>query len=340
MKLLSAPLNICLGITRECNLRCKHCYVSDTRYDKELTTEEFLNVIKQIKQIKVFDVDLFGGEPLMRKDFFVLLEALTRFKIGICLNTNGTLITEEIAKKLSQYHIRSVVVSLDGASGEIQDPLRGKGSFEKALKGIENLTAAKCRVFTATTVTRFNYRDLENIILLSQKSGVKGVAFNKLIHMGKAASDPALIMTPSERRELLAAVTDLKSKYPEFVSGSLLDVCQRMKNLHRTPRENFPLKVNTCLGGTAKCAIRPDGWVTPCEILWDVKAGHLREQSLRDIWHHSPVLQEFRKPLSVREDEIPDCKGCEHLTGCYRSSRCLPHFYPGKFQRKEFYCWK
>jgi len=337
---LSAPINICLGITNKCNLSCKHCYVSNTRHNKDLTTEELLNIISQIKELNVFDVDIFGGEPLVRKDFFIILEALAKFKIGICLNTNGILVTKDIARRLSKYYIRLYVVSLDGSSSKIQDPVRGKGSFKKSIEGIRNLVTEKCRVFIATTVTRFNYKDLENVVLLCKKLGVEGILFNKLIYMGKAACEPDLIMSPKERFKLLARVKDLKSRYGRFVGGSILDTCNMMETVTEDSEERFPIKIHTCLAANTKCAIRPDGWVTPCEILWYVKAGDLKRQSLYDIWHNSPVMKEFRRPMYLAENEIPGCKGCKYLNICYRYSRCQPYYYPGRFKHKEFYCWK
>lgn len=342
MKIFSAPLNLCLGITNQCNLNCKHCLAVNTRQAPDMTTEELLDIIRQIGELKIFNVAIFGGEPLMRKDFFSILEALCKLRINISLNTNGTLITKELASRLAQYPIKVYTVSLDGASNLVQDPFRGKGSFDKALKGIQNLIEEKCRVLISTITTQFNYQDVKNIVLLGKKLGATGVRFNDVMYIGNAACyNENLIMTPQEKFELLDRIKGLRNRFGGFVTGSVLQIVDIMEEIKRKPKEKFPLQVYSCGAATKKCAIRPDGWVTPCEIIWDVKAGNLREKSLSEIWHNSEVMKTFRETIEIKEDEIPGCKGCEYLRLCYKGHRCQPYYNPGKkFEHKELYCWR
>lgn len=282
-------------------------------------------------------MNIFGGEPFLRKDFFIILEMLSRLKIGIGINTNATLITKDAAKRLAQYRVKSYLVSLDGSSATVQDAVRGQGSFKKTLKGIGNLIAEKSPVMVLTTITRFNYNDLENITLLARKLGADKISFNKLIHMGDAAKCQGLSLAPEERLELVKRLKDLKSRYPKFVSGAIFKTCYEMEKIGRRPQTKFPLKVHACVAATLKCAIRPDGWVTPCETLWEVKAGNLRKKRLADIWHNSPVMQQFRKPAYIYGKDMPACKGCEYLNTCYPAVRCQSYYYPGS---RTFYCCK
>lgn len=342
MKILSAPLNICLGITNQCNLHCKHCLASSTRQSQDLTTAELLDIIEQIRALKVFNVAIFGGEPLMRQDFFSILETLSKLKSGLSLNTNGTLITSEIARRLAQYPIKTYTVSLDGASASVQDPFRGDGSFDKNIEGIKNLVAQNCNVLISTTVTHFNYQDVENIVLLGRSLGARAVRFNEVMYIGNAACyHQSLIMTPQEKFELLESVKQLRSTFGNFITGSIVQVLDIMEEMKVKPKETFPLKITSCGAATSKCAIRPDGWVVPCEILWDVKAGNLKKESLYDIWHNSKVMQAFRKNIEIKKEDIPECEGCAYLRLCYKGHRCQPYYYPGeKFSHKEFYCWR
>jgi len=343
MTVFSAPFVVCLEITSLCNLNCKHCLASTTQSNQDLTTDEILNIIDQIKELKVFRVAIFGREPLMRKDFFTILDALDRLKIDIFINTNGTLVTKDMAKRLSRYPIKTYVVSLDGSCAEVQDPCRGEGSFSKSIEGIQNLIAEKCHVLISTTVTRFNYRDLENIVLFCKRLGVDRVALNELLYMGNAACYYEDLSIPlKERMELLYSLEDLEVKFKEFITGPVFKISKTMKeiNNNHNMNERFPLKINPCPAALTKCAIRPDGWVTPCELLWDVKAGNLKEQSLYDIWHNSPVMKVFRETVEIHEDEIPECKDCNYLRLCYKGHRCRPYYYPGRFEHKEFYCWR
>jgi AdoMet-dependent heme synthase len=340
--ILSAPLDVCLGITNKCNLRCKHCLASNSRQEPDLTTPELLRVIQQLKDLKVLSIAIFGGEPLAREDFFDILEALSKLKVSLTINTNGTLITREVARRLSRSPIKAYTVSLDGSCPEVHDLLRGQGSFNAAIEGIRNLKAEGCRVTISTTVMRLNQNDLANIVLLSKRLGADNLRFNTVEYFGNAACyGDSLIMKPEEKFQLLDQARSLRDTFGNAVSGSLFQACDIMDGMAQNPKEVLPLKVFSCAAATIKCNIRPDGWVTPCEIVWDVKAGNLKEQSLYDIWHHSPVMKAFREPIEIKEDDIPECKGCAYLRLCYKGHRCQPYYLPGaRFEHKKFYCWR
>jgi radical SAM protein with 4Fe4S-binding SPASM domain len=341
MAVFSGPFLVCLDLTSLCNLNCKHCLTSHVSATHDLTTDEILSIIAQIKALKVFKVVIFGREPLMRKDFFPILEALVKLKIEIHLNTNGILVTKAMAKKLSRYPIKKYIVSLDGSCGHVQDPLRGKGSFKKTIEGVRNLTTQKCRVVLSVTVTRFNYTDLKRIVLLGKELGADQVMFNELLFIGKAAgSYQDLCIPPEERIRLFYSLGDLKAAFGAFVSGPVFQIFQAVKEVDHAPKRKkiFPLKVKPCAAGVSKCAIRPDGWVTPCEMLWEVKAGNLREQSLSDIWHHSPVMQRFREGFQVEKKEVQECSNCVYAAICYKGPRCQPSYRLDNFKHKDFYC--
>jgi len=340
--ILTAPLEVCLGITNKCNLQCKHCLGSNTRRTPDLTTPELLGIIQQLKELKVLNISVFGGEPLTREDFFEILDATDNLRVGVSLNTNGTLITRKVAKRLAGSRIKFYVVSLDGSCAEVHDALRGKGSFNAVIEGIRNLIAEECKVLVSTTVTRINQNDLTNIALLARRLGTYQLRLNTVECVGRAVCfQDGVIMDPAEKFKLADQARLLKQTFGSFLTGSLVQVYDLMDEMAQQPQAKFPLTISTCGAGTIKCLIRPDGWVTPCEILWDVKAGNLREQSLFEIWHRSPVLNEFRRPFEIQEGEIPECNGCSYLRLCYKGHRCRPYYYPGaKFEHKELYCWR
>ena len=342
MKTLSAPLSVCLGITNKCNLNCRHCLAANTSQEPDLNKTEIFNIIRQILDLKIFNVALFGGEPLMRDDFFEIVEALVKPWINLSLNTNGTLINKETAGRLSRYPIKIYTVSLDGSSPETQDPLRGKGSFVKCIEGIKNLIAKKCKVLISTTVTRYNWHDIENIAILGRKLGASKVRFNEVMYIGNAACfDKVLVMTVKEKFALLENARALRQEFGRFVTGSIIQILDIMDEIKRNQKEKFPIVVQPCGAAMSKCVIRPDGWVTPCETIWDLRAGSLREEGFYGIWHNSSVMKAFRKTFEIKGDEIPECKDCNYLRLCYKGHRCQPYYYPGRrFEHKELYCWR
>lgn len=254
-----------------------------------------MDIIRQIIKLKVLRIAVAGGEPLMRKDFFKVLKALSGAESIITLNTNATLITDVVAKKLSGSPVRAYVVSLDGSCSRIHDKVRGKGSFNKAVSGIKYLLKYKLPVIVSTTVTKLNYKDLANIAGLGKKLGVRAVRFNRIVYTGRALCyDRKFVLDKSQRIQALKTAKRLKYLYGNFVTGSLFQVgCGPKK-----PIEYKYLLENGCGAGVNKCAIRHDGIITPCSILWDIEAGDLRKSDLKQIWRNSPVLKEFRMPAA------------------------------------------
>jgi len=301
-----------------------------------------MGIIRQIVDMRIFDVAIFGGEPLLRKDFFAVVDALNKPWTSLSLNTNGTLISKQLARRLASSSIKAFTVSLDGSSSAVQDPIRGRGSFEKNIAGIRNLIERKCNVLISTTVTRYNYLDVENIVLLGKELGASRFRFNEVMYIGNAACyHKSLVMTVREKFELLEKIKDLKNRFGKFVTGSLVQVIDIMEKIkHNKCHLEFPLTIPCCGAAAVKCAIRPDGLVVPCENLWDVIAGDLKTTSLNDIWNKSSVMKAFREPVEIKEDEIPDCRGCQYIRLCYKGHRCTPYYLPGnKFEHKELYCW-
>lgn len=339
MRILSAPLRVSLGITSKCNLNCIHCLAGNDRGIGDLSASKLLSIIKEIISLKIFNVTISGGEPLMRRDFFKIIGAFNNFKACLSLSTNATLITKDMARKLSGSHIKYYQVSLDGSSEKLHDALRGRGAFKKAVCGIKNLLDKRRDVIILTTVTNINVNDLENIAIIGKKLGVLQVVFKRLMYTGSAIKFyNDLKIRLEDRVKLFKMFKKLKRNLGEFVSGYgdwLISVTREDRN------KKFPLIIDSCSAAVTRCAIRPDGWVVPCEMTHEIKAGNLKNQSLYDIWNNSPVMKEFREPIKIREEDIPECKDCRYLILCYRFARCQPYYYSKtRFKHKELYCWK
>jgi len=165
------PLSLFLSVTSRCNQSCLHCavYADHFTYGPDLTTDQWLAFIEHMADLKIFRVKISGGEPFVREDIFDILDALYEKPIRMSINTNATLIDTERARKIGRYSdkLDDVMVSLDGATAASHDALRGPGAFEAALEGIECLIDHVNNVNAYATVTRFNYRELEEITRLA-----------------------------------------------------------------------------------------------------------------------------------------------------------------------------
>ncbi|NQT90751.1 MAG: radical SAM protein [Candidatus Omnitrophica bacterium] len=340
---LPLPGSVCFGITSKCNLSCKHCLNRNAKgSDPDMTTDELLGLIDQMADGGVGRVNLFGGEPICHPDFKRIVEYLIERKLKASLNTNATLIDREMACWLSAHGIKSTCVSLDGSCPSVMDRIRGQGAFEKTLKGIEALRSENIQVLLSVTLNKLNHQDIREMILLGKKIDGGSIRFNHVFFGGNAdCFSKELYLFPQEEKNAIEVVYQAKTEFGEFINPSSSYLCQRDKlgRVDSFKPSKDKITVSPCGAGIDKCAIRPDGWITPCEVIWDVKCGNLREASMADIWQNSEVLNSFRRPLVLDLDEIPECKDCRYQYMCFIGHRCYPYHYPGGVKNKDLYCW-
>ena len=140
---LDAPICLTWELTYACNLACVHCLSSSGRRDpRELTTAECRAVIDELERMQVFYVNIGGGEPTVRPDFWDLVDYATAHRVGVKFSTNGIKITPERAESLAASDYVDVQISLDGATAEVNDAVRGPGSYATALRAMQNLAQA------------------------------------------------------------------------------------------------------------------------------------------------------------------------------------------------------
>src|SRR5215467_11364851 len=143
---LDAPICLTWELTYACNLSCVHCLSSSGRRDpRELTTAQCESVIDELQAMQVFYVNIGGGEPTVRPDFWHLLEYAVDHQVGVKFSTNGVRITPDRAAFLAGSDYVDVQVSLDGATPEVNDRVRGTGSYATAIRALDNLSAAGFR---------------------------------------------------------------------------------------------------------------------------------------------------------------------------------------------------
>ena len=329
---LSAPLNVCFSITNLCNLRCKHCCNDIQRRKKDLSFEKITNILDQLKEAKVFKVQVFGGEPFLREDIFEILSEIKKRGMQISLNSNCTLIDDRTIKGLKKLGIRGLCTSLDGSSAKIHDKLRGKGAFDKTISGINELIKAGFRLSAEAVVTKFNLRDLPNIAKKAKEIGLREMVFVPVFYGGQAKCFQSDLAPQKEDYALgIEIAKELIRKYRDFARGAFLDGFEKIeqfKTLKKT--KNVKVKpISLCGAGRSVCAIRSDGAVTPCSGFWDLTAGSLKKKTFKDIWENSNVLKEFRSLDKHSLDSIPECKACEYKYFCTGNCRASAYYYSG-----------
>ena len=150
---LDAPICLTWEITYACNLQCVHCLSSSgTRDPRELSTDQAKAVLDELRDLQVFYINIGGGEPMIRKDFFEILEHAEANDIGVKFSTNGTYITAENARRLAAMNYLDIQISLDGVDAATNDAVRGKGSYATAIAAMNHLHDANFGQFKISVV--------------------------------------------------------------------------------------------------------------------------------------------------------------------------------------------
>lgn len=339
-QLLDAPFLVVWNLTDACNLSCRHCYQrAGPKRPDELPTIEKLRVVEELAKVGVVSVAFSGGEPLIAKDFFDVAAKVKEEGMYLAIATNGTLITGDVAKRLRALGTDYVEVSLDFANAKDHDEFRGvEGAFERTLQGIQNCVAEGIFTCIATTVTKLNLQQVPEIIELAKRLKVRRfIAFN-FIPTGRGSDAAELDLTPEQREQLLtrlfhenrAGDIEVLSTAPQYARVSL----QSSGGVKVAPTHfyageaSWDLKllaefIGGCGAGRLYCALQPNGDVSPCVFMPNLRVGNLRKESLTDIWHHSQALTRLRDRTFLRDN----CGKCEYrfiCGGC--RARALAYF--------------
>src|SRR6186713_529804 len=150
---LNSPICLTWELTYACNLACVHCLSSSGRRDpRELSTAEAEAVIDELQRMQVFYVNVGGGEPTVRPDFWHLLDYAIGHDVGVKFSTNGIKLDKARARQLAATDYVDVQISLDGATAEVNDAVRGTGTYDAALRAMANLQAAGMKDFKLSVV--------------------------------------------------------------------------------------------------------------------------------------------------------------------------------------------
>ncbi len=290
-------LTTTLELTYRCNLECVHCYLTPTDpYRQEIATGDWIRTIREMKELGAMYIVITGGEPTLYPGFWDILEELRRLNVLIRLFTNATTLDEEDIDRLVLCGVRYVDVSLYGSDAAMHEAVTGvPGSFDRTVTTIERLKAAGVHLNLKASILQSNHRDINRLYRLMRSLG-------GLPHLTP-------IVTPDNEGGL----------DPVSVSVGEEEICYMLENFYhkyfKIPRHVDPMPMAMrCSAGFATLTVAPNGEVIPCVQL-RVSLGNVERNSLRRIWHHSPV-QYYIKSLT----DVPstDCADCELEGYCVR----------------------
>jgi mycofactocin biosynthetic radical S-adenosylmethionine protein MftC len=314
---LTSPICLTWELTYACNLACVHCLSSSGRRDpRELTTAECQAVIDTLQRMQVFYVNIGGGEPTVRPDFWELVDYATAHQVGVKFSTNGIKLDATAARKLAASDYIDVQISLDGATAEVNDAVRGLGSYETATRAMANLAAAGFRGFkVSVVVTRHNVSQLDAFKQLADDHGAQ-LRLTRLRPSGRGADVwPELHPTAGQQRELY-----------DWLAAHGEQVLTGDSFFHLSPYGKPLPGLNMCGAGRVVCLVDPVGDVYACPfaIHENFLAGNVRQPGgFETVWRESPLFADLREPQTGGA-----CRSCGSFDSC-RGGCMAAKFFTG-----------
>jgi len=331
------------NITRNCNLKCVHCY-NDSGAGKacdELSTVQAKAVIDDLAGFGVPSLLFSGGEPLLRPDLFELIEHTVGRGLRAVISTNGTLITSALAQRANQLGVSYVGISLDGI-GPTNDRFRGvPGAFERAVKGIRNCQDAGVRVGLRLTLTRRNVEDLDGLFDFFEREGVPRVCFYHLVPSGRGGAIAEDDLSHEECRQAIDRICAKSRQLKEMgretdiltVDNHVDGVYLYLKLLAEDSwRAAEVWKLLTWNGGGMHSSgvgigcIDYNGSVHPDQFWGHYDLGNVHERPFSDIWTNPDEL--LLKGLRDRRSHVKGrCRSCQFFDACGGSLRVRADLY-------------
>lgn len=317
-------------ISESCNLKCLHCY-QEGHVPVSLNSEQLFDILNQYRQLlkeqKIKGhINITGGEPLCSPHFFELLEEFKKDRdlYSFSILTNGTLITDEIAKRIASYGPEYVQVSLEG-SKKTNDYIRGKGVYSKVAKAVKLLKKYNVYVSLSFTATALNYKELPNVVKFAKRYGVDTVWSDRYIPLN--SPEVNLCMNKEQTKEYLDMIT--RESFALKRQGCKTEVAL-YRALQFLKTNNLPY---SCTAGDTLLTVMENGDLVPCRRM-PIVVGNLLEDNMLDLYHNSRVLQE------LRDDTTPDeCMDCDYCSFCKGGLKCLTYATYGDLNHKDVGCY-
>ncbi len=300
-----------INITNRCNLRCLHCSITDTQDINELRTGRIIRLIDELVNMGGKTVSITGGEPLLREDcLFIVQHAASRLRTTLL--TNAAQITPETARRIADLGI-TVQVSLDGATPEIHDSIRGRGAYQKAIRGIELLKKSGIgdRLYLRFTLMKINFGDLKNILGLAGELGIGQVRLIPVEKLGRAKNNwEKLGLSPADYDSLFNKILEsFKNKKKGQGLPRIKWGCSGL-NLH-LPADGMSCDIGQSI------TIDASGNIFPCTLLThhDLCLGNINNMTLEDI-AQSEALKNLYLTCLNRRSAVSKCSECVWRNFC------------------------
>jgi Y-X(10)_GDL-associated radical SAM protein len=298
------PVHAVWEITLACDLKCHHCGSrAGKRRPDELTTEECLDLVRQLARMGTREVTLIGGEAYLRRDWLQIIREVRDQGMDCTMQSGGLNLTEDRIQAAADAGLQGLGISIDGLR-EVHDRVRGvKGSFDAAFKALHAIQ--KCGITSSvnTQITSFVIPQLRELMNLFIDAGAKNWQIQLTVAMGRAADNPDLLLQPYEMLELMPLLAELFEEGADrgflLQPGNNIGYFGPYEAVWRGSGDDR-VHWTSCNAGQNTLGIEADGTIKGCPSLAtsSYAGGNVRDLSLKDIWWNTDELSINRNRTS------------------------------------------
>ena len=318
-------------LTSRCNERCIHCYIPNGKKNTgfDMSFDRFKYILDQYVEMGGLHVTLSGGEALMNKDILKMLRYCREKDLQISLLTNLISLKDEQIPVLKEVNLSLIQVSLYSMNAEKHDYITTvKGSFEKTKAAIEKLYDADIPVQISCPIMKANKDGYDEVMKFAQSLRMK--AQTDYIMMAQADLDTSNLANRISIDETEKVIRDIMENDVDYQTETLTQ--ETLSSMSEDKFAEMPL----CGAGLNDLCVTVNGDIYPCAGWQGFVVGNVFRESLKDVWEHSPKLEQIRK---VKQKDFPKCLKCEARDFC---NMCLVRNYNESggdmFKINEHFC--
>ena len=308
--------NLFLELTLMCNEHCIHCGSScgEISNSSELSLEQYKKILDDVNRdfdISKIKLDITGGEPLLRKDFFEIMDYANKLGYIWGMTSNGTLINDEIADKLQKCGMRTISISIDGLE-KTHDSFRGcKGAYKGAMGGVNALIRNRKfeHIQITTVINHQNINEMPMMFEIMKNIGINSWRVVNIEPMGRAKEHPELVLTTEEYRYMFEFIKEKRMHGYNLTYG-----CSHFLGLEyeRQVRDWYFL----CNAGFYTASIMANGDIAACldiERRHELIQGNILKDNLKEVWQNK--FRIFRTDISDLNKKCSTCAECDFCHG-------------------------
>jgi Y-X(10)_GDL-associated radical SAM protein len=328
------PVYAVWEITLACDLKCQHCGSrAGKRRPGELSTEECLDLVRQMARLGTREVTIIGGEAYLRRDWLDIIREIRNQGMNCTLQSGGLHLNEERIRQAAEAGLQGAGVSIDGLP-ELHDRLRGvKGSFDAAMSALRLLNQYGLQTSVNTQISAPVVPQLRELMHLFIDAGAKDWQVQLTVAMGRAADHPEILLQPYQLLEVMPLLAELYEEGAEhglhMQPGNNVGYFGPHETLFRSNGDER-VHWSSCNAGQNTIGIEADGTIKGCPSLPTTAyaGGNIRDLTLEDMWRSAPEIGFTR--TRTQNDLWGFCQSCYYADVCRSGCTWTTHVLFGR----------